>query len=70
MALPKINNGDVPPTSIFASQLKKKENKRERNIVEGSISRKNSIDENSREENVLGEDGSAEELEQAGSPFA
>lgn len=75
MAVPKFNNGDEPPTSIFANQLKKK--KKERNVEAGSIllflqreeKIRHSVDR-SREENVLGEDGSAEELEEAGSPFA
>lgn len=74
MAVPKFNNGDEPPTSIFANQLKKK---KERNVEAGSIllflqreeKIRHSVDR-SREENVLGEDGSAEELEEAGSPFA
>lgn len=75
MAVPKFNNGDEPPTSIFANQLKKK--KKERNVEAGSIllflqreeKIRHSVDR-SREKNVLGEDGSAEELEEAGSPFA
>lgn len=51
--------------------------KKERNVEAGSIllflqreeKIRHSVDR-SREENVLGEDGSAEELEEAGSPFA
>lgn len=76
MAVPKFNNGDEPPTSIFANQLKKKKRKKRRGRIDLSLlflqreeKIRHSVDR-SREENVLGEDGSAEELEEAGSPFA
>lgn len=73
MAVPKFNNGDEPPTSIFANQLKKKKRKKQAGSILLFLQREEKIRhsvDRSREENVLGEDGSAEELEEAGSPFA